>query len=332
MGRLEANPAEYIRRPMSSWSPPPSLAARARGALLGHAAGNALGVPTEFLGTADRIAREFPGGLQEVLRQDSEQSLYDDDLALTLVLAEELLQPEMDFRRLARRWIEWMRRDGRGIGIWTRTALEHIAQHDSPPGSTGGQAGNGPLSRCLPVALATHRTPANLVSGTYHTAILTHPDERCAWGAVAVNVAAARFLLGKRDFIPDVIEALRNNDAPDELLAAARRVPLETRDDLPVQGPNAGYAVHAMEIALWFAYHEPNLRRGLVWLVNAGGDTDTNAAIAGGLMGARDGELAVPAEWIAAVPGAEQIGALAERLVSAGQGSSTKLHDAESPC
>jgi hypothetical protein len=49
-------------------------------------------------------------------------------------------------------------------------------------------------------------------------------------------------------------------------------------------------------------------------------------------MGARDGELAVPAEWIAAVPGAEQIGALAERLVSAGQGSSTKLHDAESPC
>ena len=235
MGRLEANPAEYIRRPMSSWSPPPSLAARARGALLGHAAGNALGVPTEFLGTADRIAREFPGGLQEVLRQDSEQSPYDDDLALTLLLAEELLQPEMDFRRSgpaldrvdAARWP--------GIGIWTRTALEHIAQHDSPPGTTGGQAGNGPVSRCLPVALATHRTPANLVSGTYHTAILTHPDERCAWAAVAVNVAAARFLLGKRDFIPDVIEALRNNDAPDELLAAARRVPLETRDDLPVQ-------------------------------------------------------------------------------------------------
>jgi ADP-ribosylglycohydrolase len=317
---------------MSPWSQPLTLAVRARGALLGHATGNALGVPTEFLGTADRIAGEFPGGVQEVLRQDSPESPYDDDLALTLVLAEELLQPEVDLGRLAQRWIKWMRRDGRGIGIWTRTALEHIAQHDSPPGSTGGQAGNGPLSRCLPVALAAHRTPANLVSGTYHTAILTHPDERCAWAAVAVNVAAARFLAGKRDFIPDVIEALRNNDAPDELLAAVRRVPLEKREDLTVQGPSAGYAVHAMEIALWFAYHEPNLRRGLIWLVNAGGDTDTNAAIAGGLMGARDGESAVPPEWIAAVPGAEQIGAVAERLVGTGQVSSTHLHDAESRC
>jgi ADP-ribosyl-[dinitrogen reductase] hydrolase len=305
---------------MSSWSPPPSLAARARGALLGLATGNALGVPTEFLGTAEAIARKFPGGVQGILRNDSELSPYDDDLALTLVLAEELLQPEMDFHRLAQRWVQWMRRDGRGIGIWTRTALEHIAQHDSPPGSTGGQAGNGPVSRCLPVALAAHRSPANLVSGTYHTAILTHPDERCAWAAVAVNVAAARFLNGKRDFVPDVIEALRNNDAPPELLAAARRVPLESREDLPVQGPAAGYAVHAMEIALWFAHHEPNLRRGVLWLANAGGDTDTNGAIAGGLMGARDGESAVPAEWIAAVPGAAQIGTLAERLVGLGAG------------
>jgi ADP-ribosylglycohydrolase len=70
----------------------------------------------------------------------------------------------------------------------------------------------------------------------------------------------------------------------------------------------------------------------LLWLVNAGGDTDTNAAIAGGLMGARDGESAVPAEWIAAVPGAGLIGALAERLVGAGQDSSIQPHDAESWC
>jgi ADP-ribosylglycohydrolase len=87
-----------------------------------------------------------------------------------------------------------------------------------------------------------------------------------------------------------------------------------------------------MEIALWFAYHEPNLRRGVTWLVNAGGDTDTNAAIAGGLMGARDGESAVPVDWIAAVLGAEQIGALAERLVGVGQGGPSHLHDAESRC
>lgn len=294
---------------------PPDLASRARGALLGHAAGNALGVPTEFLGTAERIAAEFPGGIRELLREDRPDSPYDDDVALTLILAEELLLPDVDLRRLAHRWAEWAEVDGRGIGIWTRTALRHLRTHDSPPASTGGQAGNGTISRCLPVALRTFQQPANLISGTYHTAVLTHPDERCAWGAVAINVAAACFLQGRRDFIGDVIESLASNQAPPELLAAVRRVPLEKREELPVVGPAAGYVVHGVEIALWFAYHEPNLERGLLWLVNAGGDTDTNAAVAGGLMGARDGEHAVPARWTEAVPESDRIRGLAERLV-----------------
>ena len=295
--------------------PPPDLAARARGALLGHAAGNVLGVPTEFLNTPDGILARFPGGIQEVVRQDTAESPYDDDLALTLLLAEELLQPEVDLRRLALAWAAWGERDGRGIGQWTRRALQLIRPHDAPPASTGGQAGNGTISRCLPVALRTFRQPANLVSASYHIAALTHPDDRCTWGAVAVNVAAACFLQGRRDFIGDVIEALRENDAPEELLAVARRVPVVRREDLPVTGPAAGYVVHGVEIALWFAYHEPNLERGLRWLANAGGDTDTNAAVAGGLMGARDGVAAVPARWIDAVPGAERIGALAMGLV-----------------
>lgn len=268
--------------------PDHSLASRARGALLGHAAGAGLAAPS----ASPRAA-----------------------VAFTLILAEELLEQDLDFRRLASRWIEWMRRDGQGTGTWTRTALEHIAAHDSPPASTGGQGGSGPLARCLPVALATFRSPANLVSGTYHTAFLTHPDESCAWGAVALNVAAARFLGAQRDFVPDVIEALRNNNAPDELLSAVRRVPLERREDLPVQdsGPNA--AVRAMEIALWFAYHEPNLERGTGWLARAGREAEHNAAIAGGLMGARDGEKAVPVEWVASVTEAGRIARVAERLV-----------------
>lgn len=294
---------------------PPDLASRAAGALLGHAAGNVLGVPTEFLGTPERIAERFPGGLREVVRQDTPDSPHDDDVALSLVLAEELLEPDVDLRRLAMRWATWAERDGRGIGLWTRRALQHLRRHGAPPASTGGQAGNGTVSRCLPVALRTFRQPANLVSGTYHTAWLTHPDERCAWGAVAVNVAAGCLLGGRRDFVGDVLEVLRNNQAPAILMEAVRRVPLERRQDLPVTGPAAGYVVHAVEIALWFAYHEPDLERGVTWLANAGGDTDTNAAVAGGLMGARDGEAAVPVRWVTGLRDRERIRDLAVRLV-----------------
>lgn len=297
--------------------PEPTLAARARGALLGHAAGNALGVPTEFLHTPEAIAAEFPGGLREIRRRDSARSPWDDDVAMAVDLARELLEPTPDLQRLTRRWVEWMEHDGRGIGGWTRTALAHIRIHGTPPADSGGQAGNGGMMRALPVALRFFRQPVNLIGATYHIAALTHPDPRCGWSAVAVNVAAACFLSGRRDFIGDVIEALRNNNAPVEVLEATRRIPVMRKGDLPILGGAAGYTVHCMQVALWAAYHEPEYEGAMVWLANAGGDTDTNAAVAGGLLGARDGEEAVPAAWTSQVAKVDELRSLAEQLVGA---------------
>lgn len=305
--------AGYVCPPMPS--APLSIATRARGALLGLAAGNALGVPSEPMGTPEAVRAAFPGGLRDIVRTDTPASPFDDDTAMALLLAEELLAGEVDLERLAHRWIDWMDTDGRGIGTWTRTALNHIRTHGSPPAGTGGVATNGAIMRALPVALATRGTPRNLVAGTWHTAALTHPDDRCTWGAVAVNVAAAELLSGRRDFLADVIEVLRVNDAPAELLAAVRRVPVERREDLPIVGERAGDAVRCVEIALWAAWHEPSLEEGLIWLANAGGDSDTNAAVAGGLLGARDGEAAIPARWIAALPEVERLRSIALRLV-----------------
>lgn len=293
---------------------PLTLADRARGALLGLAAGNALGLPAEPLATPEAIRARYPDELTEVLRQDTRESPYDDDAALAVILAEELAHAEVDLRRLAHRWVAWAREDGRGIGVWTRTALEHIATHDSPPAESGGRATNGAVSRCLPVALRAFGSPRNLVSGTWHTATLTHPDPRCGWSAVAVNVAAAALLRGRRDFVPDVIEALRANAAAPEVLEAARRVPLLRQEELVFTGHAAGDAVTCMTIALWFAHHEPVLERGLITIVNRGGDADTNAAVAGGLMGARDGVRAIPARWLAQIPGTDELEQLALQL------------------
>jgi len=293
----------------------PTLAERARGAILGHAAGNALGLPTEFLDGPDAIRAAFPGGLRDILRRDTALSPFDDDVAMALLLSEELLEAEVDLERLAHRWVGWLDRDGRGVGTWTRTALNHIRTHGSPPSGIGGRATNGAIMRALPVALAARGSPQNLVSGSWHTAALTHPDDRCTWGAVAVNVAAAELLAGRRDFLADVIEVLRVNEAPVELLAAVRRVPLERREELPIVGERAWDALTCVEVALWAAWHEPDLEQALIWLANAGGDTDTNAAVAGGLLGARDGEAAIPRRWIDALPELERLRAVAARLV-----------------
>jgi len=296
--------------------PVPTLPERARGMLLGHAAGNALGLPAQELGTAAAIAAAWPDGLREIERRDTAASPWDDDVALSLILGEELLTSPVDLRRIARRWAEWARSDGRGIGPTTRDGLRYFDAHGVPPGDGGGSATNGALSRTLPLAIATLGSTRNLVSGTYHIAALTHPDPRSAWAAVALAVAAARLLQGHREFIPDVIEVLRANESPVEVVDAVRRVPFERRESLPLGAAQAGQAASTLEIALWFAWHEPNLERGLVWLAAAGGDTDTNAAAAGGLMGARDGEQAVPSRWIARLADPERLRRLADALAA----------------
>lgn len=294
--------------------PTPTLTERAHGLLLGLAAGNALGLPTEPLETAAAIGQRFPGGVRDIVRQDTPESPFDDDTALAVILAEELADPPLDFATVAHRWVDWARTDGRGIGDWTSRALAHIATHDSPPASTGGVATNGALTRCLPIALVAFGSPRNLVSATFHAAALTHPDPRCTWGAVAVNVAAARLLQGSRDFLPDVIEALQANEAPAELLAAVRQVPIMDFAELPLAGEQGRTAVAAATIALWTAYHQSNLERALIQLVNAGGDTDTNAALAGALLGARDGESAIPPRWLSQLPQVSHLRALAVQL------------------
>lgn len=232
------------------------------------------------------------------------------EAALLEILAEELAAGRTDLRRLAERWVERARAEHLGLDPDTEAALEFIASHGAPP-PTGG-AGDGALARTIPIALVARRVPRTLVSATYHIAALTHPAPEVAWAAVAVNVALARFLEGKRDFIPDVIEVLAANGAPERLLAAVRRVPLQRRDALPAPAAARADAVSAVELALGLAYHEPIAARGLE-SVGRDGPSPTGAA-AGALLGARDGPAALPRDWLTARP-TDVWADLAERLL-----------------
>ena len=199
-----------------------------------------------------------------------------------------------------------------GIDPETGAALIHLARHDAPPSEAAG-AGSDPLVRVLPVALAAYDAPRTLVSATYHIATLTHPLPEVAWAAVAVNVALARFLQGKRDFVPDVIEALRSNEVPPALLAAVRRVPLPA--SRAAKGDAPGQAMADAEAALWLAYNEPVLERG-VRRMATGKTAVGRSGLAGALMGARDGVAAIPPSWTVGLE-KDTLEALAGRLVRA---------------
>lgn len=257
---------------------PIPLADRARGALLGLARGC----------TGPDQAERLSG-----------------EAALAALLAEELLETEVDLHRLAERWITWWRRDGQRVGARTAQALEHLARVDAPMPPGPGTDDPGPLVRVLPVAIATATQPRNLVSGTWHTVMLTHPDPMTAWTAVAINVALSQLLLGRRDVLPDVIDALVINDAAEEVLSAVRRIPFVQQDELDGGGRAV---IAAAELALWTAHHESRLDRAFAGPAAGPGDA---AALVGCLLGAREGEQALPQ---AAVPESDRLRALAKRL------------------
>jgi ADP-ribosyl-[dinitrogen reductase] hydrolase len=303
----------------------PQLVARARGALLGLVAGNQLGVPTEHLGTADAIRKAFPNGIRD-LAPAPKNSPYDDDAAMTLLLGESLLASNgFDAADVARRWVKWMKVDGRGIGVTTKRALTLIDRGKEPfeagrlayQENPSRSAGNGSVMRCLPVALRYHDDIERLIRISTQQAAITHADDRCTWAAAAVNLAVRELLYGNIYFIDEVLHRIGDR-APRPLRDAIHRVPREREGDLPIAiAGETGYVVHCVEIAFWFVMHDRTLEEALIFLAQAGGDTDTNAAVAGALLGARYGEAGLPPQWVDQITGAQGIAQLAERLVAA---------------
>ena len=301
----------------------PRLLTRARGALLGLVVGNQLGVPTEGLGTAAAIREAFPQGVRD-LAPPPKGSPFDDDAAMTLLLAESLAEKgDFDANDVAERWVKWMKRDGRGIGLTTQRALRLIERGTEPfeagrlTRAGGAAASNGAVMRCIPVALRYHDNLDKMVRVSTQQAAITHADARCTWGAAAVNLAARELLHGNQHFVEEVLHRLQGG-APRALVEAIGRVPWEQESDLPITAEGgSGYVVHCVEIAFWCAMHRPSLEAALISLAEAGGDTDTNAAVAGALLGARDGEAGIPPRWLEQLGHARGVSALAERLIAA---------------
>jgi ADP-ribosylglycohydrolase len=298
----------------------PQLVVRARGALLGLVVGNQLGVPTEGK-DAQAIREAFPQGVRD-LAPPPKGSPFDDDAAMTLLLADSLAEKgDFDAEDVAQRWVKWMNTDGRGIGFTTERALRLI-EGGTKPFEAGRlamgprSASNGAVMRCLPVALRYHDNLDKLVRVSTQQAAITHADERCTWGAAAVNLATRELLHGNPYFLEEVLHRLQGT-APRALIEAIGRVAWEQESDLPLGvAAEAGYVVHCVEIAFWCAVHRRSLEEALIFLAEAGGDTDTNAAVAGALLGARDGEAAIPPRWLDQLGSARGVAGLAEKLVS----------------
>lgn len=299
-----------------------TLADRYRGALLGLAAGNALGIPVEGY-PRTFIPRVHPNGVRDVAAEEIGRP-WDDDLAQAALLAESILECDAcDLSDIAARLLDWRRENGRGIGHLTRLVLDAHASglpvddaaREIWERADRNAAGNGAVMRCAPVALRWRRDPVRIVSESIRSALVTHHDPRCGWSAVAVNIALAGALGGRPADLVALAGALDEAGAPKSVGEAVRAVEGQPLHALHLDHDNSmGYTLKAMQAGLWALARNDSAEAILIEIVNEGGDTDTNAAVAGALLGARDGAAGIPERWIANIPETPRLVGLADRL------------------
>lgn len=300
---------------------------RYRGVLLGVAVGNVLGIPVEGW-RRDAILRRFPGGLRDIDAAERDRP-WDDDLAQTVLLAEALLDRNpLDLADLAERLVRWQRENGRGIGALTRRVIAELAA--GTPATDAARrvweregrnaAGNGAVMRCSPVALRRRRSSDHLVEETRQSALITHYDPRCIASAIALNAALVCSLHGVRLDLNELASCLENSGAPSEVSAAIRAVPGAHLEDFDLSDPRTmGYTLKAMQVGLWALVQDADFESVLVAVVHAGGDTDTNGAVAGAIMGSRVGLGGIPQRWLDSIHQRERLVDLADRLFAASE-------------
>jgi ADP-ribosylglycohydrolase len=283
-----------------------NLRDRAQGCLLGQLIGDALGSIVEFRSGAS-IAAEYPQGVRELIPSPVFNTLAGqptDDSEMALSLARVLAARGWDEEAVAAAYGDWLASGPFDSGMATNQALGRV--HHAAPGSkatTARQAANptteanGALMRQSPLAIWGHRlAPDALAAVLRADTTLTHPSPVCQEASAAYGVALAATIREGLDGPAAHARALawQRAHGHSPKITAALEAAAGAR---PAYQPQEGHVPIALQNAFYQALHAPSFEEGLVATVGGGGDTDTNGAIAGALLGAIHGAAAIPARW-----------------------------------
>jgi ADP-ribosylglycohydrolase len=269
---------------------------RAQGCLMGQLAGDSLGSLVEFK-TPEEIRRLYPEGVRDLADGGVWNTLAGqptDDSEMALALARSLAERgRYDRKAVQAAYLDWFGSNTFGCG---RTVTQALRDGFRNPESQA----NGALMRVSPLGIFGANddvSPEELAAWADQDAALTHVHPVCRQANILFVEALAR--------------AIRHGAAPDEIhgamlsrageLRVERSLAEALRDAAHAPPPDylehRGWVIVAFHNAVWQLLHAPNPEEGIIDTVMRGGDTDTNAAIAGALLGAVYGYSALPARW-----------------------------------
>ncbi|MET9123072.1 ADP-ribosylglycohydrolase family protein [Streptomyces sp. NPDC004528] len=275
---------------------------RALGCVLGSAVGDALGAPFEF-GPEGAFSARFPepGHGGEMCGGGGwEPGEATDDTQMAVLVGESLLERGgLELPDVFARFRRWAAAEPKDIGLQTEAVLESGDPWDLAAALhfqvNGRGAGNGSLMRAATSAVhfARHGREATMEAAR-RIAALTHGD-RAAWEGTAVFHELVRVALGGADPLAAVPRAVRAVH-PDHRDRYAVVLAEDWHPDRATEFNGAVWP--CLGSAVWALRSTDSYEGAVRAAVDLGGDTDTVAAVTGGLAGAVYGADGIPGRWI----------------------------------
>jgi len=251
----------------------------------------------EFRSPQD-ILRQYPNGVRELADGGTWNTIAGqptDDSEMALLLARTLVEKgRYDPREARDAYVFWLNSGPFDCGNTVSSGLRGAPNQES-------QA-NGALMRISPLGIfgAAHDL-SQVAEWAKQEALITHPNPVCQQANSLFAMAIAYVIrtgCGGHDLYQQIVTWAESASTAEELMTAIRGA---------ADGPPAdyvgqqGWVLTAFRNALWQLIHSPDLESGVVDTVMRGGDTDTNAAICGALLGAVYGRDAIPSQWSSAL-------------------------------
>lgn len=287
--------------------------------MIGLIVGDALGVPVEFESRTN--LQENPvTGMRGYGTYDQPAGTWSDDSAMALATMHSIVQKHgIDYEDIMNKFVKWID-DGKYMqgdytfdyGITTRTAIDNY-KYSTPALESGcsdeRDNGNGSLMRILPLAYINdidYETIENVSALTH-----AHPRSKIA---CVLYIEIAKSMLKNNDLtikehINHACERIKEyyKDSPE--LEHFQKIFDNELDDLS----GKGYVIYTFEVVVHCLLTTDNYRDAVLKAVNIGGDTDTNAAICGGLAGIFYGYDSIPIDWIEQIDRVDEVLSLCER-------------------
>lgn len=280
-----------------------------KGVIFGQAIGDALGLGSEFL-LKEEVQKFYPNRLTDYnqIIQDTHRSRWEkgdwtDDTDMMLCIARAIIKDggKVNPMSVAKNFKNWFNHNPMGIGSNTYKVLAFGDYTVNPfkaaelvwELSKRNSAANGGIMRTSIIGLCKE----NVITSAEDVCKLTHADSRCIGSCVIVSWII--HCLVYQEKMPTPHELLFIANTYDERIPEYLKIAFYGNlEDLVLDDYAMGYTLKTLSAALWPLYHCNSFEEGLLAVVNAGGDADTNAAVACSLLGAKYGFSSIPRKYI----------------------------------